>query len=52
MDVLPIDLYIKPRTSNPNIKKSKYGDMVICDDWVDFSMLGKAQFEEKEKLVV
>jgi hypothetical protein len=50
MDVLPIGLYIKPTTSNPKLKKSNYRGMVICDNLVGFSMLGKAHFEERRSL--
>jgi hypothetical protein len=47
MDVLPIGLYMKPTTSNPKLKKSNYRGMVICDNWVDFSMLKQSIFERK-----
>jgi hypothetical protein len=49
-DVLPIDLYIKPRTSNPNIKKSKYGDMVVCDDWLAFLCWAKHNLKKRRSL--
>jgi hypothetical protein len=52
MDVLPIRLYMKPTTSNPKLKKSNYRGIVICDNWVDFSMMSKAYLRGKEKLVI
>jgi hypothetical protein len=52
MDVLPIGLYMESTTSDPKLKKSNYRGMVICDNWVDFSMLSKAYLRGKEKLVI